>query len=149
MRLVRKGSASGRSEEDQVVLTGPCLRPVMVHRTRPVPIPEELDLSRIDRTLGGSVQLLPPERPVSGSRAFSGLFSVSFSVASGDLFNSAVPSFLIPRDLALVLAAASIARQPCAAVLLPRRTTAAHPRQHSPRLPCPRSPGPRASRAPP
>ena len=69
-------------------------------------------------------------RPVSGSRAFSGLFSVSFSVASGDLFNSVVPSFLIPRDLALVLAAASTARQPRAAVLLPRRTTAIHPCQH-------------------
>ena len=105
------------------------MRPVMDHRTRPVPIPEELDLSGIDRTLGGSVRSLPPEHPVSGSRAFSGLFSVSFSVASGELFNSAVPSFLIPRDLALVLAAASTARQPRAAVLLPRRTTAAHPRQ--------------------
>ena len=100
----------GRSKEDQVVLTGPCLRPVMDHRTRPIPIPEQLDLSGIDRTLGGSVQLLPPERPVSGSRVFSGLFSVSFSVASGDLFHSVVPSFLIPRDLALVLATASIAR---------------------------------------
>ena len=101
----------------------------MVQRTRPVLIPEEVDLSRIDRTLGGSVRLLPPERPVNGSRAFSGFFYVSFSVMLGDLFNLAVPSFLIPRDLALVLAAASTARQPRAAMLLPRRTTAAHPRQ--------------------
>ena len=75
MRPVRKGSVSGRSKGAQVVLTGPCLRPVMDHRTRPVPIPEELDLSGIDRTLGGSVRLLPPERSVSGSRAASGLFS--------------------------------------------------------------------------
>ena len=129
MRLVRKDSASSRSKCAQVVLTGPCLRPVMDHRTHPVPIPEEVDLSGIDRTLGGSVRLLPPERPVIGSHASSGLFSVSFSVTSGDLFYSAVPSFLISRDLALVLAAASTARQPRAAVLLPRRTTAAHPRQ--------------------
>ena len=93
MRPVRKGLASGRSKEGQVVLTGPWLRSVMVHRTRPIPIPENLDLSGIDRTLGGSVRSLPPERPVSGSRAVSGLFSVSFSVASGDLFISAVLSF--------------------------------------------------------
>jgi len=57
----------------------------MDHWTRPVPILEELDLSGIDRTLGGSVRLLPPERPVSGSRAALGLFSVSFLVALGDL----------------------------------------------------------------
>ena len=142
-------STSGRVKKTTARLTRLWLRPVGVHRTRPVMIPEELDLSGIDRTLGGSVRSLPPEHPVSGSRAFSGLFSVSFSVTSGDLFNSVIPSFLIPRDLALVLAAASTARQPRAAVLLPRRTTAAHPRQHSPLLPCPRSPGPRASRAPP
>ena len=118
---------SGRLEKEKVVLTGPCLHPVMDHRTRLVPIPEEVDLSGIDRTLGGSVRLLPQERPVIGSRASSGLFSVSFSVTLGDLFYSAVPSFLISRDLALVLAAASTARQPPTAVLLPRRTTAAHP----------------------
>ena len=73
---VRSGGdpASGRSKEEQADLTGPCLRPVMDHRTRPVPIPEELDLSGIDRTLGGSVRSLPPERSVSRSRAASGLF---------------------------------------------------------------------------
>jgi len=81
VRPVRKGSASGRSKGAQIVLTGPCLRPVMDHRTCPVPIPEDLDLSGIDRTLGGSVRSLPLERPVSGSRATSGLFLVSFSVA--------------------------------------------------------------------
>ena len=77
-------------KEGQVILTGPCLRPVMDHRMRPVPIPEDLDLSGIDRTLGGSVRSLPPERPVSGSRVTSGLFSVSFSVAFGGLFIRAV-----------------------------------------------------------
>ena len=83
MRPVKKGSASGQSKVDQVALTGPCLRPVMDHRTRPVSIPEDLDLSRIDQTLGGSIQSLPPERPVSGSRVVSGLFSVSFLVTFG------------------------------------------------------------------
>ena len=56
-------------KKGQAVLTGPCLRPVKDHRTRPVAIPEDLDLSGIDRTLGGSVRSLPPERPVSGSQA--------------------------------------------------------------------------------
>ena len=77
MRLcVRSGRdpASSRLKKKSAVLTGPCLRPVMDHRTRLVPIPEELDLSEIDRTLGGSVRSLPPEHPVSGSRAVSGLF---------------------------------------------------------------------------
>ena len=37
-------------------------------------IPEELDLSGIDRTLGGSVPSLPPERPVNGERVVSELF---------------------------------------------------------------------------
>ena len=45
----------------------------MDHQTHPVTIPEELGLSGIDRMLGGSVRSLPPERPVSRSRAASGL----------------------------------------------------------------------------
>ena len=60
---------SGRLEKNQAELTELWLRPVGVHRTRPVAIPKVLDLTGIDRTLGGSVQSLPPERPVSGSRA--------------------------------------------------------------------------------
>ena len=73
---VRSGRdpASGRLKENQAKLTGPCLRPVMDHRTRPVVIPEELDLSGIDRTLGGSVRSLPPERPVNGEHTVSDLF---------------------------------------------------------------------------
>ena len=72
---VRSGRdpASGHSKKEQAVLTGPCLRPVMDHRTHSVAIPEELDLSGIDRTLGGSVRSLPPESPVSGIRAISRL----------------------------------------------------------------------------
>ena len=91
VRPVRKGSASGRSKEDQVVLTGPCLRPVMDHRTRPVLIPEDLDLSGIDRTLGGSVRSLPLERPVSRFRAASGLLSsFPFLTWGATLFNRAL-----------------------------------------------------------
>ena len=59
------GSASGRARRHQGLVTGLWLRPVGVHRTRPVVIPEDLDLSGIDRTLGGSVRSLPPEHPVS------------------------------------------------------------------------------------
>ena len=50
-------------------MTGLWLHQVDVHRTRPVTIPEVLDLSGIDWTLGGSVRSLPPERPVSRNRA--------------------------------------------------------------------------------
>ena len=61
-------------KKTEAVLTELWLRPVGVHRMHPVVILEDLVLSRIDRTLGGSVRSLPPERPVSGSRAASGLF---------------------------------------------------------------------------
>ena len=84
---VRSGRdpASGRLKENQAELTGPYLRPIMDHRTRPVIILEELDLSGIDQTLGGSIRSLPPERPVSRSRVILGLFSVSFFVTRGVL----------------------------------------------------------------
>jgi len=59
----------------KAVLTGLWLRPVGVHQTRPVAIPEELDLSGIDRTLGGSVRSLPPERLDIRSHAAFNLFS--------------------------------------------------------------------------
>ena len=58
-------SASDRVKKTKAKLTGLWLRLVV--------IPEELDLSRIDRTLGGSVRSLPPERPVNGERAVSEL----------------------------------------------------------------------------
>ena len=48
-------SASGRSKTKETACTGLWLRPVGVHWTRPVAIPGDLDLSGIDRTLGGSV----------------------------------------------------------------------------------------------
>ena len=90
MRPVRKDSVSGRSKSAQVVLTGPCLRLVMDHRTCPVAILEELDLSGIDRTLGGSVRSVDLVRLQES-------FSVSFLVALGDLFiQSIVPCWPIP-----------------------------------------------------
>ena len=120
--------ASGQLKVEQAVLTGPCLRPVMDHRTRPVPIPEDLDLSGIDRTLGGSVRSLPPERPVSGSRAVSGLFSPFPNPSRvGNYLTTAIPCFALHLAFALASATASctsIARQPRTAVLLPRRATA-------------------------
>ena len=72
--VLSKGvSVSGRVEKTKAILTGLWLRPVGVHWTRPVMIPEELDLSRIDRTLGGSVRSLPPEHPVNRKCAVLGL----------------------------------------------------------------------------
>ena len=63
------GSASGRSKTKETTCTELWLRPVGVHRTRLVVILGDLDLSRIDQTLGGSVRSLPPERPVNRNRA--------------------------------------------------------------------------------
>ena len=68
-------SASGRSKMIKAACTGLWLRPVGVHRMCPVTILGVLDLTRIDRTLGGSVRSLPPEHPVSRKRAVSGPFS--------------------------------------------------------------------------
>ena len=78
------------------------LRPIGVHRTCPVAIPEELDLSGIDRTLGGSVRSLPPERPVSRKCAESDLFPrFLLCYAWGPHLTSAVASVL---DLTLYAA---------------------------------------------
>ena len=68
-------SAFGQARRRQGKVTGLWLHPVGVHRTRPVVIPEDLDLSRIDQTLGGSVRSLPLERSVSRKRAAPDLFS--------------------------------------------------------------------------
>ena len=61
--------ASGRSKTMKTACTGLWLHPVGVHRTRPVAILGVLDLTGIDRPLGGSVRSLPLERPVSRKRA--------------------------------------------------------------------------------
>ena len=98
----------------------------MDHWTRPVAISEDLDLSGIDRTLGGSVRSLPPERPVSGSRATSGLFSpFPFLSRFGGLFIRAFEFFFLDLTSAAVTHAqvAAVAR---AAALLRRRLLAPH-----------------------
>ena len=56
---------SGRAKEKKTGLTELWLCPVSCDRTRPVATWEVLDLSVVDRTPGGSVRSLPPERPIS------------------------------------------------------------------------------------
>ena len=74
--------ASSHAKEKKIGSIGLWLRPVSWDRTRPVVILGVLDLSGIDRTLGGSVRSLPLERPVSRKRADYELFPVSFSITS-------------------------------------------------------------------
>ena len=94
-------------------MIGLWLRLVSGDRTRPVAIPGDLDLSGIDRTLGGSVRSLPPERPVSRYRAASGFFPVSFSVTSGDPYINLIRSRVYPnRHHHRALSAASISPTP-------------------------------------
>ena len=57
--------ASGRAKTMKTGWTGLWLHPVSGDQTWPVMIPGVLDLSGVDRTLGGSVRSLPPERLVS------------------------------------------------------------------------------------
>ena len=71
------GSASGRSKTMKIACTGLWLRSVGVHRTRPVAIPGVLDLTGIDRTLGGSVRSLSLEHLVSRKCARSKFFLLS------------------------------------------------------------------------
>ena len=61
--------ASGQAKKTKSGSIGLWLRPVSGDRTRSVVIPGVLDLSEIDRTLGGSVRSLPPERSVNRKRA--------------------------------------------------------------------------------
>ena len=77
------GSASDQAKVIKAVRTRLWLRLVGVHRMRPVVILGVLDLSGIDRTLGGSVWSLPPERPVSRYREGFQLFSISFPITLG------------------------------------------------------------------
>ena len=67
---------SGRAKTMETSWTGLWLRPVSGDRTRPVAILGVLDLSGIDRTLGGSVRSLPLECPVSRKHAGIKLFSL-------------------------------------------------------------------------
>ena len=67
--------ASGQAKMTKTGSIGLWLRPVSWDRTRSVVIPGVLVLSGIDRTLGGSVRSLPPERPVNRFCAAYELFS--------------------------------------------------------------------------
>ena len=68
-------SVSGQAKEKKAGSTGLWLRPVSGDQMRLVVTQGDLDLSGVDRTLGGRVRSLPLERPVSRSRAISGFFS--------------------------------------------------------------------------
>ena len=70
---------SGQAKKTKTGSTGLWLCPVSGDRTRLVATRLVLDLSGVDCTLGGSIRLLPPERPVSRYRAASSFFPVSFS----------------------------------------------------------------------
>ena len=66
---------SDRAKTMKTGSTGLWVRPVNGERTCPVVTPWDLDLFGVDRTLGGSVRSLPPERLVSRNRAGFQLFS--------------------------------------------------------------------------
>ena len=70
------------------------MRPVGVHRTRLVTILEELDLSGINRMLGGSIRSLPLEHPVNRNRVDFDLYFCFLFCFAGDPFitNLAIPS---------------------------------------------------------
>ena len=61
--------ASSQAKKTKTGSTGLWLRPVSRDQMHPVVTPGVLDLSRVDRTPGGSVRSLPPERPVNRNRA--------------------------------------------------------------------------------
>ena len=77
--------AFGRVKMMEIGWTRLWLRLVNCDRMHPVVTQEVLDLSGVDRTLGGSVRSLPPKRPVSRSHVVSGLFCVSLSITVGHL----------------------------------------------------------------
>ena len=80
--------ASGQAKTMRIGSTRLCLCPVSWDRTRLVVALGDLDLSGVDRTLGGSVRSLPPERLVSRNHEGFQLFSVSFSITLGATIKS-------------------------------------------------------------
>jgi len=82
---------SGRAKMMETGSTRLWLCPVSCDRTRPVIAPGDLDLSGVDRTLGGSVRLSPPERSVSRNRVGFQLFLVSYSITGDPPYNQTVP----------------------------------------------------------
>ena len=67
------GPTSSQAKKVYTGSTELWLCPVKGNRTLPVVTWGDLDLSVVDRTLGGSVRSLPPERPVSRNHARSEL----------------------------------------------------------------------------
>ena len=139
------GYTSGRSKTKTKACTGLWLRPVGVHRTRLVVIPGVLNLTGIDRTLGGNVRSLPPERPVSRKRVgFSLLSCFPFQSRSGSSFNrraTRAPDLTHLRtDIARVCDLAAAAATPTQCSMLPSATApstlapAASPRHRAAQL---------------
>ena len=73
---------SGRAKTVETGWTRLWLCPVSCDWMRQVVALGDLELSRVDRTLGGSVWSLPPGRPVNRNRAGFELLSLSFSIPS-------------------------------------------------------------------
>ena len=122
-------------KKTKIVLTRLWLRLVGVHRTSPIVIPEDLDLSGIDRTLGGSVWSLPPEHPVNRQRAESDLFPhFLLCYAWGPHLTTDVTSILDLTPYAAITEPP--VRCALAAVALPC-LSAAPPQPSSPRCRCP------------
>ena len=99
-----------------------------------------MDLTGIDRTLGGSVRSLPLERPVSRYRAASGLFPVSFSVMSGDPYINLIRSRVYPNrrhrrpeppQLQPALTVASARARPSSTLLPLPRISLLHHHRHT------------------
>ena len=122
---------SGQAKKTKIGSTELWLHPVSWDRTRPVMTLGDLDLSRVDRTLGGSIRSLPLERPVSRKRLDRGLFS-SFLIQLGrgapynHRHHRRHPCSCLSSTAHLPRARASSARAALHAVML-----------HSPTPPCP------------
>ena len=80
--------ASDQAKKMKIGSTRLWLHPVNWDRTCLVVTREDLDLSGVNRTLGGSVRSLPPERLVSRNHEGFQLFSVSFSITLGATIKS-------------------------------------------------------------
>ena len=73
---------SGQAKTMETGWTGLWLHPVSCDRTPSIAALGDLDLSGVDRTLGGSVRSVPPECPINKNRAGFELLSLSFSIPS-------------------------------------------------------------------
>ena len=91
---------SDQAKKTKTGSIGLWLRPVSWDRMRPIVTQEDLDLSGVDRTLGGSVRSLPLERPVSSNRAGSELsVPFPFLFRLGDDITAALRFDLTPHPV--------------------------------------------------